>query len=675
MRLRACVVAMVVLVGITSIPAEERPPAPQEEPTFRSGVDLAQIDVMVTDADGNPVSGLTAADFELLENGVPREISTFEAVDFPVQTRDEVGESVSASDVRSNDVPPGRIYMFALDEVAPCNALRTRHFLREFFDRYFGPHDMAAVALVGTGLATDGQDFTSDRRLLLAAIDKFSGGFYPGCPGIHPPPGSLRSGRSQQLAGLRVLTETMARIPGRRKTMLLFTQSIDVNMFDVVDYNGGLLGLAGEDAHAVLRAATRGNVVIHPIDPTGLTPEHLPVATLASLSAMAHATGGVALYNSNSFLQTFERIVRESSTYYLLGFDSGHARDDGRYVRVDVRVKRPGWKVHARDGYVAASRDERRAEREARGDDSPVVRALASSMAVSGVTVRAFAAAYRGTKDRADVELAVEVDARTLDLVERNGRLTGPLELRYVVTTDRDKSYPQSSYTTMLDLEPGAASGFVRIVTQLELPEGRYQIRIAAGTESRAGSVIYDLDVPGFDRGPLAMSDVSLTSRSATDTVTLRGVQPSEGRHKTKRCRPPLCPDDFLTTRTALTDWSAGPDGKTRHWPEPLTAKRDFAPGDTVVLFTEVYDNEKRRRNDPPRALELTVVLRDGNGMVIDTVQETRLSSRGDAHAFTVRLPLENVEPGSYEIAVESGADDDTTSSRPIPIRVLDSAR
>jgi VWFA-related protein len=239
MRLHACVVALFAAVCAAAPLAQRPAPVPpgtaDGEPTFRSRVDLAQVDVLVTDASGEPVAGLTAADFALFENGVPRPITAFEAVHLANDGNDDRIDTVErGSDVSANSEPPGRIYVFTLDVVAACDALRARHFLREFLDRHFGPRDMASVALVGPGLATDGQDFTGNRRLLLDAIDKYSGGFARACERRYTPPRPLSAGRSQQMASLRTLTESLALIPGR-KTVLLFTQSLDVDMLDVVD--------------------------------------------------------------------------------------------------------------------------------------------------------------------------------------------------------------------------------------------------------------------------------------------------------------------------------------------------------------------------------------------------------------------------------------------------------
>ena len=62
------------------------------------------------------------------------------------------------------------------------------------------------------------------------------------------------------------------------------------------------------------------------------------------------ATGGFAHVNSNNYEDSFTRLVQEQSMYYMLAFNSGEEKDNGRYVPVKVTVKRRGLKVLARDG-------------------------------------------------------------------------------------------------------------------------------------------------------------------------------------------------------------------------------------------------------------------------------------------------------------------------------------
>lgn len=141
-------------------------------PTFRSSVEAVQLSVIVTDRDGNPVSNLTEDDFEIVEDGKTRPITTFAAVDIPIERRER---ELVEPDVLSNDGPQGRLYVIALDSMSSYSALRARAILREFVENHFGPNDTAAVVLTTQGPRESGQEFTSNPRLLIEAINKFGG--------------------------------------------------------------------------------------------------------------------------------------------------------------------------------------------------------------------------------------------------------------------------------------------------------------------------------------------------------------------------------------------------------------------------------------------------------------------------------------------------------------------
>src|SRR5687768_9821795 len=170
--------ALATLNSLVTVGQARAPSSAQEgqqpTPTFRASVDAVLVDVYVTDTEGRPVRGLTVDDFEVFENGRRQPITAFTTVEIPVERSERVWPDAEP-DVLTNARPPGRVYMFILDgSVNPEMALRTRHLLHEFFANNFGDNDLAAI-VGGRGLVTDGQDFTSNRRLLLAAVDKFSG--------------------------------------------------------------------------------------------------------------------------------------------------------------------------------------------------------------------------------------------------------------------------------------------------------------------------------------------------------------------------------------------------------------------------------------------------------------------------------------------------------------------
>ena len=64
-----------------------------------------------------------------------------------------------------------------------------------------------------------------------------------------------------------------------------------------------------------------------------------------SLRVLASSTGGFAAVNRNDLNGAFDRIVAENSSYYVFGYYSTNERRDGRFRKIEVRVKRPGLRV------------------------------------------------------------------------------------------------------------------------------------------------------------------------------------------------------------------------------------------------------------------------------------------------------------------------------------------
>lgn len=650
-------------------------PAPQQEPpVFRVQVDAVEIDAFVTDAQGHPVTDLTIDDFEILEDGRPQAITSFSLVNIPIERTERPLYSPTAiePDVHTNRGGEGRVYVIALDEVRPDLALRTRHFLRRFIEQQFAANDMAAIVYVGRGRASDAQDFTGNRRLLLNAIEKFSGGFpqeaLPAA-GATPDAADSLAAASQtrategdalsraRMRSLKELLEFMGRLRGRRKAMLYVTEQLG-DVYGVLDYNGGARSLAFDDLHAAMTAATRGNVSIYPIDPRGLSPDGglgaddaapTPDVTaglgrLQEMRALAEATGGFAVVNSNSFDQAFERIVRENSTYYVLGFTSTNDRRDGRYRRLQVRIRRPGLQVRARDGYVAPM-GRPPVEPPATATATlarPVADALAIPMANPTVPMAVFAAPFKGTGRDANVALSIELDASRLDLVDTGSSVDGEIDVAAVAVGAGGKVHSGERQRMKLTLKPDtyerAKVNGVRVLTDITLPPGRYQLRVAAGNiAGRAGSVMYDLEVPDFTGDPLVMSGVAVTSTASAQTFTAAPKDPLR---------------DLL--------------------PAPATAAREFASGDRLAIYAEVYENLRTRAT---HTVSLKAELRSDEGRVLQTVQEdrssTELEGTSGGYGFRADIPLD-VDPGIYVIHVEaqSNINQRPTVSRDIQIRV-----
>jgi VWFA-related protein len=661
--------------------------APQQ-PTFRVQVEAIEIDASVTDASGNVVTDLTRDDFEILENGRPQTITSFSLVNIP-RNRPErplFAANTIEPDVQSNNQGEGRLYVIALDQVVGEQILRTRKFVRRFIEQYFAPNDLGAVVFLGRADHSKAQGLTNNPRLLLQSVDAFTGGFAEeplagAIPAIQSGAGSTAPGPPpftdannlerniklrETMSSFRQVIEYMATVHGRRKALLLFSQGYPAEIYRVIDYRGGTLNLAEEDMHRAITAATRNNVVIYPIDPRGLRedgdlaesdtgPPTDPASRFESsitrlearqsLVAIANATGGFALHNSNSFENAFDRIVQENSAYYVLGFSSTNDRHDGRFRKLDVRVKRPALIVRGRSGYMAPLRNERPPDppKPAANVSLPVAEALRSTVGVNGLPMRVFAAPFKAADRTATVVIAVEVDGSQLGLVEKDGVHAGAFEVSYFSVDMRNKIYPGQTQTARLTLRPETyqqvMNSGMRMLLETALAPGRYQMRIAAGNgASRAGSVVYDIDVPDFSKTPLVLSGVILGSDATSRIGT-------------------------MNAKTGLASTLPG----------NVSATRQFTTGDVLGLYVEAYEN---LQNTAPHTVTFTAELRADGGTAVRKVSEdrssTELQAKRGGYGFNAQLPLNDVAAGLYVIHVEARANtgDRPIVSRDIQIRV-----
>jgi hypothetical protein len=122
----------------------------------------------------------------------------------------------------------------------------------------------------------------------------------------------------------------------------------------------------------VFDSANRSNTAIYSLDPRGLAVNEFDIneavgmrqdqdqlrATQDSLRTLAENTDGRAIVNRNDLGKGLQQLVKDSSAYYLLGYNSTPAPTDGKFHEIKVRVKRPGIQVRARKGYWALSATE-----------------------------------------------------------------------------------------------------------------------------------------------------------------------------------------------------------------------------------------------------------------------------------------------------------------------------
>lgn len=617
-------------------------------PTFRSGVQAVAVDVVVTGKDGKAVSGLSQDDFEVVEAGVQRPITTFTAVDFGEADADALSSFGGVeTDVATNTLAEGRVFIIALDELSSVAAsstdgvdgaltpgpilfdriLQTRQMLREFIEHSFGPNDVAAVVLLGRGLVHSGQDFTSSKRRLIRAIESFSGGFSSETPGSQEEKLALDINR---IASLRDLVEFLAKLPARRKALLLMSQGLgDIDVGHVLDNSSRARTLKtfcvetlpppgsrniiscrpSQDMHALLVAAARGNVAIYPIDPTGVTGGGRD----QDFVDLAAATGGFAVSNTNP-REWLPQITLENGSYYRLGIESAYTKQDGQMVAIDVRMRKPGLTVRTRRGYLAGFPDERRIDAT---DTSTLGGAVASPIATPGIPLRAAVPVFKDARGDGLIAVVLDVDPRTIMSRAPNGEASGVLNVSYLATDVNRRVHEGGRHRITLAVKPGGREqNAARIIVPMTLPKGRYQVRVGVSTQQGGtGSVVCDVDVPDFSRVP-AMSGIVVVPVGASQVSTF---------------------------------WPAG-----RSSSGPLswlpTTRRSFARGERLALYGELYAKERKPAGE---SFLVSATLHSGAGDALKV--EALVAMQKSKAGFSLDVPLERVPPGAYVLTVAAG--------------------
>jgi VWFA-related protein len=527
----------------------------QQQPVFRSRVDLVELDVSVLDKDRRPIRGLSRADFTVLEDGKPQEIAVFEPIDIPDPEPPPVAWMREvARDVETNEVRPARLWVIVLDDALipgddPWITQSAKKIVRDLIER-FGPEDL--VSVVYTADSRQSQDFTTDRAKLLATLEKF-----------HPGLARWRDGTNQDsqfwLGSINTVLsvlEALAEIPNTRKNIVWVTPGVPANLMVVGGAPGpGFLSgteyvIPGDHQRAkdlttdLFLEAKRANVAVYPIDPCGLMglkmyvtkgnvavqddPRVSWVLAMDHIMATASNTGGRAVVNTNDFTPGIDKIFEENASYYSIGYYSTNSKIDGTLRRLEVKVNHPDANVRTRSSYVAPGPK----DAPPKSTNDRLSRAIAAPVAVRDLPLRATVAPFAIPGGRnAAVAIALGVRQPVPDTAAKE-RVVVSTELRTSAFTTEGDHKGSQRHTARVTLRAGAqGDADYEALSRIDLPPGRYRLRLAAHHEAsgKTGTVMADVIVPDFNREPVSISGVVVgvtPGRPAAPRDLFTGVLP-----------------------------------------------------------------------------------------------------------------------------------------------------
>jgi VWFA-related protein len=315
-----------------------------------------RLDVVVTDRRGHPVIGLQAADFEVLEDGARRAITSVElhgiggAEPRPLETDETVA--------RAARQPGTRVFAFFLDELhtSAASADLVRRTVMSFIGEKLETRDL--VAVMKPFDAAGSLRFTRDRAFAHGVIASFEGRKEDRRPRTAHEAAVLDAaaaygGGSAQIVktGLRELAMRLGELHAERPVLVVFSEGFAAET--------EAIQTPLQDFGGFLRTASRFHITTFGFNPASVTPNagalekgHANRQTLAWLAA---ETGGRAVA-ADRFNFGVARLFHDTETYYAVTYQS--AEPDGRFHPLDIRLKRSGTSVLAPRGRWALRESE-----------------------------------------------------------------------------------------------------------------------------------------------------------------------------------------------------------------------------------------------------------------------------------------------------------------------------
>lgn len=270
------------------------------QPVFRAGVDLTTFAVTVTDKKGNVVQGLTRDDFELVEDGKAQSLEYFAQGDGDAAPPMHLGLMVDASGSMQNDM-----------KLAQGAAIKFLNMLPEAQD----------ITLVD--FDTQVRITRYPQRDFPRLVERIRQRKADGWTALYDALGTYLDGADRQ---------------DGRKVMVMYTDGADSRS-----------ALSMSETLTLLKASNVTVYAIGLVENTGSSRAQLQM----TLRQLVETTGGQAFFPMamKEVESAYEKVLAEIKGQYHLGYLSSNAARDGKWRKVDIKVKRADLRVRSRKGY------------------------------------------------------------------------------------------------------------------------------------------------------------------------------------------------------------------------------------------------------------------------------------------------------------------------------------
>ena len=425
----------------------------QPRQTFRTATRLIEVSVVVTDRNGLPVPGLTQADFSVSDQREPQRISFFEVRDertAPAPGAASAFRTRAGANAFTNAVAEdsGSTTVLVIDR--SNTGWAEQRWAKQHIDRYLQamrPGDRTALYAFDDAIRVL-HDFTTDAASLRRALDLFQArttGHYDASQEppadtsgmavwlVDPGDATARYFGERRAADtfkrLEIVAKHLAGIKGRKNLVWVseaFAIPIGLGRMEVL-----------EKMRRATQALSDAQTSVYPVDARGLIGSHSMNnrtgkvqfntmerihSNIDTMRVVADDTGGRAYFNTNAIDRSITRAVDDARLTYVLGYYPSSPVLDGRFRRIDVKVRKGGLQVRHRAGYLASAEP----PRDRAGREEAIRAALEAPLQATEVSL---AAEVNSATTTGAVDLAIRIDPGSLSLERDGSRWRGSADL------------------------------------------------------------------------------------------------------------------------------------------------------------------------------------------------------------------------------------------------------
>ncbi len=532
------------------------PPPAVAPDVVRISVHAVQMDVTVSNAAGEPVTGLTADDFKVFEDGLPRTVTN--CVYVPLEAGRRLGPAgktpPSGTAASSACIRPDNPVILAVDDIGMSfqSVAQVRYDLTRYVQDSMVPG--RCVALVTTGRSLDlgaVQPFTTDPEKLLEAISRIRylphqrsdllrlamKGTSPAKMLTTPLKVYFPSHQEEQavvsaLDNLRYLVNRLSKWPGL-KTMILFSDGLPLHHALADMQRVYTLRNYARARAALLRLESAANLAavrIYTVDARGLKADgsYSFYRTLEGLSTLATQTGGFSIYNRNKMEDCVRTVLQSQRGYYIVAFQPAEANGQAsgnRYHKITVQVNRPDLQVRYRTVYGGVI------PADIRRGPSPrphsLLADLAAPLSTGGIGLDVTSRCRWNPRDQAEIVSRVHISGKRLGRSTGDGGLVqSRLEVLTVTQSGAGDPIHEFHDSYNLELSPDEAEqvrqdGLNLVCTTPVHDPGEYQVRVAvrdlqSGTVDTAMGFV---TVPSLADRNLVLANFELLTETTAPAV------------------------------------------------------------------------------------------------------------------------------------------------------------